>query len=122
MMKRVILALAFAAAVVSAGQAQQKGPNGGTVVKADDHPVEFVQRGPEIVFYLGDEDGKPMATKGMQARAVIQDGGKTTTVTLAPAEPNQFVGQLAAPLGSKARIVFSSRVHGHALQARFATE
>jgi len=122
MIRRLILGLAVATALVSAGQAQQKGPNGGTVVKADDHPVEFVQRGQEIVFFLADEDGKPMATKGLQARAVIQDAGKTTTVNLAPADPNQFVGKLAAPLGAKARVVFSSRVHGHALQARFVAE
>jgi hypothetical protein len=99
--------------------AQTKGPNGGIVVKADDHPVEFVVRGQEIVFYLGDHDGKPMSTKGLKARAVVQDGGKTSTVTLSPAAPNMFVGKLAAPLGAKARVVFSSSFEGHSLQARF---
>jgi hypothetical protein len=104
--------------MVSAG-AQTKGPNGGIVVKADHHPIEFVTRGQEIVFYVDEEDGKPMSTKGLRARATVQDGGKTATVALQPAEPNMFVGKLAAPLGAKARVVFSSSVHGHALQARF---
>jgi hypothetical protein len=74
------------------------------------------------VFYVNDHDGKPLATKGVQARAVIQDRGKTTNVALAPAEPNMLVGKTAAPLGSKARIVFSARIHDHALQARFVTD
>ena len=106
---------------IANADAQTKGPNGGIVVKADDHPIEFVFSDQEIVFYVGDHDGKPMPTKGLKARAVVQDGGKTTTIALSPAEPNLFVGKLAAPLGSKARVVFSSVFDGHNLQARFVT-
>ena len=57
----------------------------------------------------------------LTGRAVIQDGGKTTSVNLSAAEPNRFVGQLQMPLGSKARVVFSAKVAGHNLQARFTT-
>jgi hypothetical protein len=53
---------------------------------------------------------------------VIQDAGKTTAVNLSPAEPNMFIGQLATPLGSKARVVFSAKIPGHTLQARFITD
>ena len=53
---------------------------------------------------------------------MIQDGGKTVAVALSPAEPNKFVGQLSMPLGSKARVVFSAKVPGHTLQARFTTD
>ena len=106
--------------IVNAG-AQTKGPNGGDVVKVEDHPIEFVLRGQEIVFYVGDHDGKPMPTKGLKARAVVQVGGKTMTIALSPAAPNRFVGKLAAPLGPKARVVFSSVFDGHNLQARFVT-
>jgi hypothetical protein len=91
------------------------------VVRADEHPIEFVLSDQEVVFYLGDHDGKPMPTKGLKARAVVQVGGKTMTIALSPAEPNRFVGKLAAPLGSKARVVFSSAFDGHNLQARFVT-
>ena len=63
--------------LMATAAAQTKGPNGGIVVKVDDHPIEFVVRDQEIVFYLGDHDGKPMPTKGLKARAVVQDGGKT---------------------------------------------
>jgi hypothetical protein len=107
--------------LIGHADAETKGPNGGIVVRADDHPIEFVLSDQEVVFYLGDHDGKPMSTKGLKARAVVQVGGKTMTIALSPAEPNRFVGKLAAPLGPKARVVFSSVFDGHNLQARFVT-
>ena len=90
------------------------------MVKVDDHPIEFVVRDQEIVFYVGDHDGKPMPTKGLKARAVVQDRRQDhRPIALSPAAPNLFVGKLAAPLGAKARVVFSSVFDGHNLQARF---
>jgi hypothetical protein len=75
-----------------------------------------------MVFYVGDHDGKPLPTKGLTARAIVQDGGKTTTITLTPAEPNMFIGRLAAPLSAKARVVFSAVIGGHPAQARFTAQ
>jgi hypothetical protein len=119
MIVRALMMAAVSLMLIANAGAQTKGPNGGIVVTADEHPIEFVLRGQELVFYVGDHDGKPMPTKGLKARAIVQDGGKTTTIALSPAAPNMFVGKLAAPLGAKARLVFSSAFEGHALQARF---
>ena len=119
MILRALMVAALSLILIGNADAETKGPNGGTVVKVDDHPIEFVLREQEVVFYLGGHDGKPMPTKGLKARAIVQDGGKTTTITLSPAAPNMFVGKLAAPLGAKARVVFSSAIEGHSLQARF---
>jgi hypothetical protein len=117
-----LMLLIASLAVGSLALAQTKGANGGDVVVMEGHPIEFVSKGQEIAFYILDEDGKtPVSTKGSQGRAVIQDSGKTTTVNLTPAEPNKFVAQLQTPLGSKARVVFSAKVAGHNLQARFTT-
>ena len=121
MILRALMIAAVSLTLVASAGAQTKGPNGGMVVKADDHPVEFVFSDQEIVFYVGDHDGKPMSTKGLKARAVVQVGGKTSTIALSPAAPNRFVGKLATPLGSKARVVVSSVFDGHNLQARFVT-
>jgi hypothetical protein len=121
MILRALMIAAVSLTLVASAGAESKGPNGGMVVKVEDHPVEFVFSDQEIVFYVGDHDGKPMPTKGLKARAVVQVGGKTMTITLSPAEPNRFVGKLAAPLGPKARVVFSSVFDGHNLQARFVT-
>jgi hypothetical protein len=121
MILRALMIAAVSLSLVASAGAETKGANGGMVVKVDDHPVEFVFSDQEVVFYVGDHDGKPMSTKGLKARAVVQVGGKTMTINLAPAEPNRIVGKLAAPLGPKARVVFSSVFDGHNLQARFVT-
>ncbi len=110
-------------ATASIAQAQpKKGANGGMIVTSQGHPIEFVLKGQDLVFYVNDDDGSPLSTKEMRGRATVQDGGKTTTVPLEPAAPNMMIGKLQAPLGSKARVVFSANVHGHALAARYVTE
>jgi hypothetical protein len=119
MIFRILMAVAVGLPLIVNAAAQTKGPNGGVVMKVEDHPIEFVVRDQEIIFYIGDHDGKPMQTKGLKARAIVQDGGKTVTITLSPAAPNMFVGKLAAPLGAKARVAFSSTMDGHNFQARF---
>jgi hypothetical protein len=118
----IALLMAAMAVGISTAEAQNKGVNGGEVVVMENHPIEFVSKGQEIIFYILDEDGKtPVQTQGTQGRAVVQDAGKTTAINLVPAEPNKLVGQLPAPLGSKARVVFCAKVAGHNLQARFIT-
>ena len=120
------LSIVMICAGVACGAAAQgagKGTNGGEVVVMEGHPIEFVAKGQQITFYVLEDDGKsPTLTQGFSGRAVIQDGGKTVSVALSPAEPNKFVGQLSMPLGSKARVVFSAKVPGHTLQARFTTD
>jgi hypothetical protein len=110
-------------AMIGLAEAQsKKGANGGMVVTSQGHPIEFVLKGQELIFYVTDDDGSPLSTKDMRGRATVQDGGKTTTGPLEPATQNMMVGKLQAPLGSKARIVFSANLHGHALTARYVTE
>jgi len=107
----------------SLAQAQpKKGPNGGMVVTSQGHPIEFAIKGQELIFYISDDDGSSLSTKNMQGRATVQESSKTATVPLEPAAPNMMVGKLQAPLASKARVVFSGNLHGHALTARYVTE
>ena len=123
MSKCAILSLIFVLTAFAAGAQSTKGENGGEVVVMEGHPIEFVSKGQAITFYILEDDGKsPTPTKGFSGRAVIQDAGKTTAVNLSPAEPNMFIGQLGTPLGSKARVVFSAKIPGHTLQARFITD
>jgi hypothetical protein len=120
------LSIVMICAGVACGAAAQgagKGMNGGEVVVMEGHPIEFVVKSQEITFYILEDDGKsPTPTTGFSGRAVIQDAGKTFAVALAPAEPNMFVGRLATALGPKARVVFSAKVPGHTLQARFTAD
>jgi hypothetical protein len=102
MFKHGLFALLIAmTAIASLAQAQtKKGPNGGMVVTSQGHPIEFVLKGQDLVFYVSDDDGSALSTKEMRGRATVQDG-KTTTVPLEPAAPNMMIGKLQAPLGSK---------------------
>jgi hypothetical protein len=123
MSKPAIVSLTFVLMAFAAAAQSSKGENGGEVVVMEGHPIEFVSKGQAVMFYILEDDGKsPTPTKGFSGRAVIQDAGKTTAVNLSPAEPNMFIGQLAMPLGSKARVVFSAKIPGHTLQARFITD
>jgi hypothetical protein len=123
MSKPAIVSLMFVLTAFAAAAQSSKGENGGEVVVMEGHPIEFVSKGQAVMFYILEDDGKsPTPTKGFSGRAVIQDAGKTTAVNLSPAEPNMFIGQLAMPLGSKARVVFSAKIPGHTLQARFITD
>jgi hypothetical protein len=96
------------------------------VATSQGHPIELVLKGNEIVFYLRDDDGSALPTKDMQGRATVQDAGKTITVTLEPAAPNILAGKLEAPVGAKARVVFSANfrrgAHMHTLTARYVTQ
>ena len=124
MFKHGLFALLIAMiATASLAQTQpKKGANGGMIVTSQGHPIEFVVKGQDLVFYINDDDGSPLSTKDMRGRATVQDGGKTTTVPLEPAAPNMMVGKLQAPLGPKARVVFSANLHGHALTARYVAD
>jgi hypothetical protein len=121
-MKRLLVALALAASPLAvAAHETAKGPNGGPVADASGHHVEMVAKGTELVLFLTGDADKPIASAGTKgARAVVQDGGKTATVPLQPADPNRLVGALPGPLGKGARVVVSATMaDGHAVQARF---
>ena len=120
------LLIAVIAMVNLAAAQSKKGANGGPVVVSSGHPIEFVNKGQELTFYVSDDDGSPLQTKSMSGRATVQEGGKTTTVPLQPAAPNMMIGKLQAPLGPKARVVFSATFredgHTHTLTARYVTD
>ncbi len=109
-----------AALALLAAPAWAAGPNGGLVTVADDHPVEMVATADALTFFLSHEDGKPIDTRGLSAKAYIQAAGGTQTLGLTPEAPNRLVGALKGPLPQGAKVVLSTRVHGHNLQARFA--
>lgn len=117
------LAALLLSGYVTAASAHEvlKGPNGGPVVDVAGHHVEMVAKGTELVLFLTDAADKPLASSGTRsARAIVQDAGKTATVSLSPTAPNKLVGTLAQPLGAGARVVVSATLaDGHALQARF---
>ena len=121
-MKRLVLAVALTAwPMVALAHELAKGPNGGPVVDSAGHHVEMVAKGTELVLFLTEADDTPLASAGTKnARAIVQDGGKTATVSLQPTEPNKLVGALTQPLAPGARVVVSATLaDGHTVLARF---
>jgi hypothetical protein len=122
-MKQLILATAVLSAFLSTALAQEatKGPNGGPVVETHDVFVEMTVEDNALVLHFAGADGKPMSSDGTtKARAIVQDAGQTTTISLEAQAPNRLVGPLRAPLGAGARVVVSATLaDGHGIQARF---
>ncbi len=124
-MKRLLIALALTALPVTAtAHEMTKGPNGGPVVDSSGHHVEMVAKGTELVLFVtGEADAAHPSAGAKNARAIVQDGGKTATVQLQAADPNRLVGALPAPLGKGARVVVTATLaDGHAVQARFVND
>jgi hypothetical protein len=114
-----IAAIAAFLASVTPGSAQKAGPNGGLVERSGDHQLELVVSPGKLTVYLL-EDGKPHDSKGTDLRAVIQQGAKKTTLTLADQKGEKLVAKLPAPLAKGAIVVITGKDHhGHRLNARF---
>ena len=124
MLKYILLTMivALTASFDPAVAQTKKGNNGGPIVTSQGHPIEFVHKGQEVIFYVSDDDGSPLPTKEMKGRATIQQGGKTVTVQLKPSSPNKMVGKAETELAPQARVVFSASLHGHSLTARYMVE
>lgn len=112
--------LVLAAASPTLAHEEVKGPNGGRVMEASGHHIEFVPSPTEVTFYLSDEAGKPIASKDAKAKAFLQDGGKTTPLALTPADPDKLTAKLTAPLHPGAKVAVTATMpDGHNLQARY---
>ncbi|HET6387924.1 hypothetical protein [Hyphomicrobium sp.] len=112
--------LVLAAASPALAHEAVKGPNGGHVMEVSGYHIEFVPSQTEVTFYLSDQAGKPIASKGTKAKVFVQDGGKTTPLQLTPTDPDKLTAKLAAPLVSGAKVAVTATMpDGHNLQARF---
>lgn len=116
----ILTALMLAAAVPVLAQSQ--GPNGGLLSGTKGHQTELVVSPTELTIFLL-EDGKPHESKGMTMRAVIQQGGKTTTINFADHAGQKMIAKLPTPLEKGAIVVLSGKDHhGDRLNARYVIE
>lgn len=106
-------------AMAGLAHAQKTGPNGGLVAGTGSHQTELVTSATELIVYIL-QDGKAHDSKGVSLRAVVQEGGKTTTVNLADQGGAKLVGKLSAPLGKGAIVVLTGKDdHGSQINARY---
>ena len=83
------------------------------------HKTELVVSPTELVVYLL-EDGKAHELKGATLRAVVQQGGKTSTVNFADKDGKRLVGKLQTPLSKGAIVVVTGKdSHGDQFNARY---
>lgn len=116
---KMILAFLFALVLAPVAHAQTTGPNGGMLSTKGAHGLELVVSPSELTVYIVD-DGKVHDTKGVSLRAIVQQNGKSATVTLADTDNKKLVGKLDAPLASGAVVVVTGKDdHGDVLSARY---
>lgn len=119
--------LTILAAVIIAGPAfaqhghgEQKGPNGGQMEDVAGVHAELVASGNTITINVFDEGGKPVATKGFTASALVVNGADRETVTLAPTAENALKGETKKPVAKGAAVsVTMKTAGGKSGQARF---
>jgi hypothetical protein len=124
-MKRLIIAaigvMLAGPAVAHSDHKFTKGPNGGHIVDAGGGKQhwELVASGGELTLYVSDSGEKPVDTEGSSATGQVLIGGKTVTVTFAPAGGNTLkaTGDFSAAKGMKV-IVKTDMVGGQSMQAR----
>lgn len=116
---KMILTFLFTLMLIPAAHAQTAGPNGGLLAGKAGHQLELVVTPSELTVYIID-DGKVHSSKGISLRAIIQQGGKSTSVSLVDVESKKLVGKLDSPVGSGAIVVVTGKDdHGDVLTARY---
>src|SRR5262245_9850875 len=104
---------------VTPALSQKIGPNGGLLVGKGSHQTELVVSPTELTVYIL-HDGKTDNTNGVTIRAVVQEGGKTTTINFVNENGKRLVAKLAGPLGKGAIVVLTGKDHhGDAITARY---
>jgi hypothetical protein len=115
----VACTLVFASAAAVAHDVE-KGPNGGPIATVQDKHLELTTTGGVVSVYVTDAKHEPIATAGAAGRAVVQIGGKTSTIALASEDGSRLIGKPESPIAKGARIVVSvTLAGGSAIQARF---
>ncbi len=117
----VIAALMLAIpAIAQHSHGEQKGPNGGPMEDVAGVHAELVTSGNSITINVFDEGGKPVATKGFTASALIVSGADRETVTLTPSGENALKAETKKPATKGATVsVTLKTAGGKSGQARF---
>lgn len=114
-----VLALSAAATLIAtapalAGAGHDHGPKFGGVVREMHHvSYELVARPDSLTLHVSDH-GKPVATQGAQAEAVVYAGGGKTTVKLEPAGENRMQAKGSFKVGIGVRVALTVTLPGKA--------
>ena len=119
MLRKLAFVIATLLGTMAPTLAQSLGPNGGMLAGKGTHQTELVVSSTELTVYIL-HDGKTDDTNGVTIRAVVQEGGKTTTINFINQNGKRLVAKLAAPLGKGAILVLTGKDHhGDPITARY---
>lgn len=94
--------------------------HGGTVAEtSDEHWVELVLKGNQVIVYVNDQANKPVPSAGVAAKATVLIGGKAQQVVLVPADANTLIGRLDQTAVGKVTSVITLTIGGKSAQVRF---
>lgn len=106
------LAAAFAPPPAFAAAGHDHGPKyGGVVREVNDIAYELVAKPDSLTLYVSDH-GKPVATQGATAEAVIYAGNDKTTARLDPAGDNRMVAKGNFKVGVGVRVIVTTTLPG----------
>jgi hypothetical protein len=112
--------LAFASPAVAQHSHGSKGPNGGLMEDVAGVHAELLTSGNTITVNVLDEGGKPVATKGFTASALVIRGSEREPVQLAPTAENVLKGESKAAIDTNATVLLTIKTAaGKSGQARF---
>lgn len=103
-MKALLLAALLAFATPAFAHGPQKGPNGGPMDDVAGVHVEIISSGNTITLHVFDEGGKPIATQGFTASAMVVSGAQRETLKLDPQGQNQLKGDAKAAVPAGANV------------------
>ncbi|MGF1642188.1 MAG: hypothetical protein ACFCUJ_00990 [Thiotrichales bacterium] len=102
----------FAVMPASAGTGHDHGPQyGGVVREMRDVSYELVAKPDSLTLYVSDH-GKPVATEGATAEAVIYAGNDKSVVKLEPAGDNRMAASGSFKVGVGVRVVVTTTLPG----------
>lgn len=102
--------------------AQKVGPNGGLLAGKAGHETELVVSATELTVFIVD-GGNAHGSKGVKLAAVVQQGGKNTTIVFKAADDKKLVAKLSEPLAKGAIVVLTGKDdHGDAISVRYVIQ
>ena len=107
-------------AIAQHAHGEQKGPNGGIMEDVAGVHAELITSGNTLTLNIIDEGGKPVATKGFTASALIVNGADRETLTLVPSGENALKGDAKKAIAKGASVSVTLKTSaGKSGQARF---
>jgi hypothetical protein len=120
-MRTALLALAVVVSAAATGQAHDIKPqHGGRTAEAGDYHIELVAKADVVEVHLANHDNKSIPAAGYKGLAILNIGGKSQRIVLAPGGGSILSGKAGGSIqGPPKGVVQITPPKGKTVQARF---